>query len=180
MSTDRQTVYLFGVDPTRTVTNYRMTNVITPPDIDGACAGHVGIDWTPRTRGEAKEALALCALCPLTEKRKCAQYAVDTQPEGVWGGVYIRSRTGREQDYESLAHLAKTGRPLPVIPIDELKKQAKAAREAKEAGAAGRPKSLRCRRGHKRAPETTGSRGNCLICEKESRQGRRAAKRGAA
>lgn len=169
MTIDRDNLRLTGTNPIYTPTSKSLAAVITPPDIDGACAGQVGIDWTPRTPGAAKEALAICGHCPLAEKRKCAQYAVDTQSEGVWGGVYIRSGVGGVDDYRRLAQLADTGHLPPATPIDELKKQ------ARRTSTPPTKKSLRCKRGHKRTELNTGGRGNCLICEKESRQARRGA-----
>lgn len=65
----------------------------------GACVGHENPDlWhtegqTPEARELKRQAIAICATCPVIEE--CKQYALKFWDiEGVWGGTTRGSRRG--------------------------------------------------------------------------------------
>ena len=68
---------------------------------DEALCKDSDIDFFPETAFPAacKEAIALCAICPV--KDPCLQYAIDSHPGvvGIWGGKLFRlsSQQGRRR-----------------------------------------------------------------------------------
>jgi WhiB family redox-sensing transcriptional regulator len=56
-----------------------------------ACKGEQSMKFFPQNRQEEKEALGICAICPVVEE--CLEHAIETNERfGVWGGTTERQR----------------------------------------------------------------------------------------
>lgn len=56
------------------------------PDLPGALCTQIGPTiFFPEERGEKREALAACRMCPA--RTACLEYALEHHTEGIWGGT---------------------------------------------------------------------------------------------
>ena len=81
-----------------------------PPDPErmawqdrGACRGADPDLFFPTKNRTAHAAKRICAGCDADVRAACLAYALDNEPEGVWGGTSPKERQG-----------LRNGRPLPV------------------------------------------------------------------
>jgi WhiB family redox-sensing transcriptional regulator len=62
-----------------------------PWAVFAACKEEQSMKFFPQNRQEEKEALGICAICPVVED--CLEHAIETNERfGVWGGTTERQR----------------------------------------------------------------------------------------
>jgi WhiB family transcriptional regulator, redox-sensing transcriptional regulator len=89
----------------------RLSLNLTQTDwFDDAACRDVGTDvFFPTSEAHATEAKAICAVCPVREE--CLEHALETRPDGVWGGLTATERHRLIRRRQKAARKAREARP---------------------------------------------------------------------